>query len=599
MSQRKSKSPTKGQRSVRDLLRSGIGAALALGAAPALAANHPVASATDAALRQAIADANADVSPPVIVDASAISGTISLSGGQLDITNGMTILGPGSGSLTIDANDASRIFYVNGNVSGNGTSIDVTISGVTLNGGNALQHNGGAILSTSANLTLSHSVLSGNTTGTAANTNYRGGAVYAVAAYATTLSIDNTTFSNNSANYSGGAVAARSFVSAAITQSDFENNTAGGEGGALYLLQPQNATLSGDTIANNHNGTNANGFDTGGGGVKLGMVAGQSTELSYCTIRDNSDVNGFGGGLYVNGGSTRMLHSLITGNSTTGAGNHNGGGIAAYRADLYVGYTTVSGNSSNFEGGGLYASYSTLAINHSTVSGNTASRGGGGGGIKLNNPAYNGGSGATISNSTISGNTAVKGAGLYASSVNDSVTLTNTTLAGNTALYGGGAMYSKVGNSGTGVLSLESCTIADNSAANAGGVFVSASANPVVLHDSIVAGNTATGGDPDLLGAFAANYNFFSDTGDATLTGGNNLIGDPQLGSLGSYGGPTATKLPSATSPVLGAGDPAETLNLDQRGYTRPASAGARIAIGAVERQTSEDTIFLDGFDGD
>ncbi len=53
---------------------------------------------------------------------------------------------------------------------------------------------------------------------------------------------------------------------------------------------------------------------------------------------------------------------------------------------------------------------------------------------------------------------------------------------------------------------------------------------------------------------------------------------DPMLGALGQNGGPTATLVPAAGSPALGAGQDCPAT--DQRGQPRPASG---CTVGAVE----------------
>src|SRR6516225_11540093 len=65
-------------------------------------------------LRQAVLDANAHSGADVIEVADGLSGTITLTSGQLSITHtgGLTIAGPGADELTISGNDASRVFRV-------------------------------------------------------------------------------------------------------------------------------------------------------------------------------------------------------------------------------------------------------------------------------------------------------------------------------------------------------------------------------------------------------------------------------------------------------------------------------------------------------
>ena len=95
-------------------------------------------------LRDAIAKANANPGTDTISFASNLDGgTISLSLGELAITDSVTIEGPGAANLTINGNQQSRIFDVNdGN---DATNINVEIDGLTLTGGSA--DYGGAIYS--------------------------------------------------------------------------------------------------------------------------------------------------------------------------------------------------------------------------------------------------------------------------------------------------------------------------------------------------------------------------------------------------------------------------------------------------------------------
>src|SRR5262245_57672508 len=77
-------------------------------------------------LRQAVINANSDMTfGPHVVDATGVSGSISLSGGQIAITTsqGLIINGSGSSKLTIDAAYASRIVDVQ-------TTAPVTVNGM-------------------------------------------------------------------------------------------------------------------------------------------------------------------------------------------------------------------------------------------------------------------------------------------------------------------------------------------------------------------------------------------------------------------------------------------------------------------------------------
>src|SRR6516165_9980902 len=67
-------------------------------------------------LRQAILDANADSTPDQIVFAPDLHGTIALTSGQLEVTNNLTIVGPGAARLTVSGNDQSRVFSIDAGI---------------------------------------------------------------------------------------------------------------------------------------------------------------------------------------------------------------------------------------------------------------------------------------------------------------------------------------------------------------------------------------------------------------------------------------------------------------------------------------------------
>src|SRR4051812_46536986 len=63
-------------------------------------------------LRQAIVDANANLGGDTIQFASGVTGTITLTSGELAITDLVDLQGPGSGVVTVSGNNVSRVFNV-------------------------------------------------------------------------------------------------------------------------------------------------------------------------------------------------------------------------------------------------------------------------------------------------------------------------------------------------------------------------------------------------------------------------------------------------------------------------------------------------------
>src|SRR5262245_45937557 len=105
-------------------------------------------------LRQAVLDANANPGADLIRFAPAArDGTITLTSGELSITDDLTIDGPGADRLAVSGNDASRVFNV-------GSGAVVSIDGLTVTHGRGLLRGGGIL--NAGDLTLSHAVVSDN-----------------------------------------------------------------------------------------------------------------------------------------------------------------------------------------------------------------------------------------------------------------------------------------------------------------------------------------------------------------------------------------------------------------------------------------------------
>jgi hypothetical protein len=129
---------------------------------------------------------------------------------------------------------------------------------------------------------------------------------------------------------------------------------------------------------------------------------------------------------------------------------------------------------------------------------------------------------------------------------------------------------------------MASVTLSGNSAASGGGIS-NGRGLVFTVHDSIVAGNLGTTGQPDCLGSFTSSgYNLESAADCAFSSAGDKQGSNPQLLPLAANGGPTNTMALNPGSPAIDAGDPAcPPPGTDQRGVNRPQ--GARCDIGALE----------------
>ncbi len=313
-----------------------VGASVGLGFSPeGAAATFQVTNLNDAgagSLRDAIAQANGAAGADVVTFQAGLTGTIPLTTGQLKITDSLTITGPGPAMLSVSGTNASRVFYVYAGAS----TLDVTISGLTVTGGSA--NIGAGILDRDENLTL-----------------------------------DNVTIRGNAATGDGGGLWADGFnMSLTVRNSTLSGNTSGDDGGGVYIEDTggtftfQNTVVTGNTASGN------------GGGVYL-YDPDHDILIDNCTVSGNT-AGVRGGGVYIyslDGGVVTMQSTTISGNSAA-----SGGGFSFYKPDLPASVvdTTIASNSATAgTGGGVYINQvNGLTFSNSTIAGNTASAAGGG-----------------------------------------------------------------------------------------------------------------------------------------------------------------------------------------------------------------------------
>ena len=366
-------------------------------------------SSGDLSLREATELARGSVltAESITFAAALTSGgpaTIMLTLGELAITDALSIIGPGASQLTIDARgndptpgmkngDGSRVFNIGDN--DNEMQFDVSISGLTLTGGDVGDFDGGGAIRNLENLTVSSSTISGN-----AALNGSGGGIESSYSYYGNVTVNNSTVSGNSAGDYGGGISAGNLT---VNKSTITGNSSQAVGGGIFAA---NLDVNGSTIS-------ANSAGHSGGGI-----FGTNVNVTASTISDNSASHS-GGGIY--GSDLTVTSSTISGNSAGG----RGGGIYSYYGNLVVVSSTISGNSAD-SGGGIYQYYGDLTVTSSTVSGNSAESAGGG--------IYNYYGMVEIEFSTITGNEAPAGKGSGVASYGDSTTRTevrSSIIAGN------------------------------------------------------------------------------------------------------------------------------------------------------------------------
>jgi hypothetical protein len=276
-----------------------------------------------------------------------------------------------------------------------------------------------------------------------------------------------------------------------------------------------------------------------GGAIRVDKNGSLTMSNGSVTASTVPDTGSLGAGIY-NAGHLTLNRVSVVDNQT---GLAFGGGV--YNIGIGVIKNSLIANNSGSFGGGLTNSGGDLTVTHSLVRDNNAGDGG---------AAYLNGCGATrFIYSTLEGNSA-SGNGGGIRNANSSVFFSHATVSANQAdTNGGGAAVRN---------------------------FSGGCPTELFLNDSIIAGNTASGGSsPDCLDEttgdlFSHGHNIIGDatgcgvaptSGDQFGTSGSPI--DPKLGPLANHGGPTQTMALLPGSPAIGAGNPSLCGHTDQRGF--------------------------------
>jgi hypothetical protein len=255
----------------------------------------------------------------------ATNGTVTLTSGELLITNSLTIIGPGATNLILSGNGSSRVFDINNSNATVSISSLTVCDGQATNGANGtsisspnggMGADGGGIYNL-GNLTVSYCNVTGNAAGSGGygfsaggygGNGGNGGGIYSAGA----LWLTATTLSANTAGNCGGAGG-----NAGI------NGSYGGNGGGIYsvgALVLNTCTLSANAAGSGgHGGDNAAylGGAGGVGGYGGGVCSGGALTVTACTITANSaGTGGYGGGCF-----------NLTGHGGQGGPGGDGGGI--------------------------------------------------------------------------------------------------------------------------------------------------------------------------------------------------------------------------------------------------------------------------------
>ena len=252
-------------------------------------------------LREAIVEANANSGADTI-DASGVTGTINLAGVLPDISEDVTINGPGAALLNVrrDTGGNYRIFNVT-------TAGTVTFSGLTISNGHVeFPGNGGGIFNLSGTVNVIDSTVRENS-----GSNGEGGGIYNDSG---TLNVTNSTLSGNHMDNGLGA---------------------GGIFNRAGTVSVTNSNITGN-------------YCTGQCGIGGILNDGGTLTVTNSTLTGND--GGSNGGALGNAGTMVVSNSTLNANSAS-----EGGGISNVGTATIIN-TTLSGNDSNFRGGGIWES---------------------------------------------------------------------------------------------------------------------------------------------------------------------------------------------------------------------------------------------------
>ena len=277
------------------------------------------------------------------ISAAASGDMITIGAGTyselLTIDKNLTLQGAGAAHVTINGGG-------NGSVVTIGSGATVTIDGVTITGGNSTAsfYRGGGGIINDGTLTVTNSILSGNSasgygggianfgTLTVANSTLSGNSAYGGAGIDNdgTLTVTNSTFSGNSADYGGGIY---SVALVTVTNSTLSSNSAARSGGGIYndgTLTVTNSTFSGNSAE-------------GGGGI----INHSTLAVTNSTLSGNSADSGNGGAIKSNLGTTTLSNTIVanspSGGNCIGMAGDSGGNLSS---DASCGFTATSSQNS-------------------------------------------------------------------------------------------------------------------------------------------------------------------------------------------------------------------------------------------------------------
>jgi len=567
-----------------------------------LADGHCITAANQCSLRAAIQQTNAlpgrdTIRLPAGTYTLTITGSNEDAGasGDLDVNDGLSIIGAGSSQSIIDAAQLDRVLDIRG-------AHFLTLQGMSLTNGRIEGGLGGGIviLGSVGNTQVDQlALLKDITISNNIANNGIGGGLYNSSNQP--ISIEDSTINNNQAK-SGGGISSSQHLS--ILRTTIANNITTESSAGISLLN--GGYLFNNTIENNESGKSAAGVDAGDHVVIQGGI-----------VKNNR--SGAGGGIGFAGG-IKLNDLSVTGDSTgyfylgdinidANSATRNGGGVYANFSPstpkkVILVRLNVQNNRADIDGGGLFLNHADLISNSQFNTNQSANNGGA---IKLTKPASSSAV-TTIARSAFIGNSVINnGSGVLPNACGGALSATdgnysieNSTFSGNSvetsAVSGtsrGGALC--VLNSANNTFLLSQSTIVDNlnsATSQSGNVFLTVEGSATLFGNIIHSpgsgvncnvSNKVTSGGSNLGYDNTCNLSHATDV----------ITTDAVTQPLADNGGGTQTHALTPNSPALNNVPQSQCRTLDQRGYTR---SGENCDAGAHEQNslpiTTGDIIF-------
>lgn len=388
-----------------------------------------------------------------------------------------------------------------------GKKSDVTLDGVTVTGNKATyskKGTGAGIEAQGGSLTVKDSTISNN------EAQGNGGGIFS--AEGNVLDVSGSTIQGNKADNGGGIHTgeardvSKTPSKATITDTKILENEAigSGEGGGVCVGTRADATLKGCTVANNKSVSTGGGIaaklstvtldDTtvennqavnGGGLFHQGLAVPGSLTLQNGSIIRNNTASSMGGGLFLWGNvGLKSDNSEISGNKALyGAGiaaSQYTATFASPKLELVDTKVNNNGDANTVMGGGIYAASGVTVTSKNTKFLDNTANSGGGILLYLN-------SSADLNNSEVSDNKATgNGGGVYVYDATCSLTTSNGTVFRENSGYRGGGIFSSGGT-----VTVEDSTFEKNTATDDGGAIAATQNSSLTVRNSKVLENKA------------------------------------------------------------------------------------------------------------